>query len=272
MTDAMPVLRSRGTVATPTREAHDVQMQRAAAIARATDMVPKSYRNNPGAVLLAMAWSESRDIDLVTTMQSVSFIQGKPFVSAEMQAAMAKRAGYRLVTEKVTDTSATVVILEGDAELGRETVTLEDAKRAGWTGDNWKKFPRNMLLARARTNAIRFYAPDVLMGVHAEVERDDVIGTDDAVAVLEDAPDQQDTEVVEAEVVEPEQTTIEEVWDGPITPATLGTAKAAYELAKTSENRQSVQEAMQAEEIPLNSRSWSERQGRRVIELCEAPA
>jgi hypothetical protein len=51
-------------------------------------------------------------------------------------------------------------------ELGESSFSLEDAKRAGLAGDNWRKYPRNMLYARAVSNAARWYAPEVLTGVY----------------------------------------------------------------------------------------------------------
>ena len=43
---------------------------------------------------------------------------------------------------------------------------MDDAKAAGLTSkDNWKKYPRNMLFARAISNGQKWYAPDVYNGV-----------------------------------------------------------------------------------------------------------
>src|SRR4029077_8382708 len=42
--------------------------------------------------------------------------------------------------------------------------TLEDAERAGLKGDNYRKFPRNMLFARAITNGARVHCPEVFVG------------------------------------------------------------------------------------------------------------
>ena len=43
---------------------------------------------------------------------------------------------------------------------------MKDASAAGLTNkDNWKKYPRNMLFARAISNGQKWYAPDVYNGV-----------------------------------------------------------------------------------------------------------
>ena len=147
----------------------EVELRRAQAIARAKDALPRSYRENPGAVLLADQWARSRGIDTLTAIQTVSFVDGRPVVDATMQRALAEKAGYEIRLADLSDQAATVIVLRGGAELGRETFTIEEAKRQGLTGkQNWQKTPKNMLVARATTNAIRFFAPSVLVGLSAD--------------------------------------------------------------------------------------------------------
>jgi hypothetical protein len=147
----------------------EVELRRAQAIARAKDALPRSYRENPGAVLLADQWARARGIDTLTAIQTVSFVDGRPVVDATMQRALAEKAGYEIRLADLSDQAATVIVLRGGAELGRETFTIEEAKRQGLTGkQNWQKTPKNMLVARATTNAIRFFAPSVLVGLAAD--------------------------------------------------------------------------------------------------------
>ena len=72
----------------------DVELHFAKAIASAGDVLPRSYRSNPGAVLLAKAWADSRGLDILTAIQTVAFIEGKPVVDATMQRALAERQGF----------------------------------------------------------------------------------------------------------------------------------------------------------------------------------
>jgi outer membrane biosynthesis protein TonB len=46
--------------------------------------------------------------------------------------------------------------------LGIETWTMERAKKAGLTTDNWRKYPEAMLFARCLSSGIRSYCPDAL--------------------------------------------------------------------------------------------------------------
>ena len=74
--------------------------------------------------------------------------------------------------------------------IGRSRFTLQDAQKAGLNGsDNWRKYPRNMLFARALSNGVKWYCPDVTGGP--------AYTPDELGAVVDE-----DGEVIEAEVVE----------------------------------------------------------------------
>src|SRR6185437_4756284 len=50
--------------------------------------------------------------------------------------------------------------------LGDSIFTAEDGKLAGLAhGDNWRKYPRNMLFARALSNGARWYCPELFSGL-----------------------------------------------------------------------------------------------------------
>ena len=204
MTDTTPVLRARPTRAlapAPAAEADaqlDVAMRRAQAVASAGDTIPRSYRGRPGAVLLADEWARARGLDLLTALQTVAFIDGKPVIDATMQRALAKRAGYIAKVVAASVTEATVEVWEGDEKLGTATYTIEEAKAAGLLGkNNWKQNPKSMLVARATTQAIRWHAPDVMTGVFTEEEIDeplDVLAADvDVIDVAEVSIDLEDS-------------------------------------------------------------------------------
>jgi hypothetical protein len=120
-------------------------------------------------------------------------------IDATMQRALAQRAGYRVAVVEATNDRATVVVSDRNGEvLGRETFTMSDARAAELAGKaNWKKNPRNMLVARATTNAIRFHAPEVLIGL--SVADVDDVGPFDPIGVERPAPVE---EIAEAEIVD----------------------------------------------------------------------
>lgn len=101
------------------------------------------------------------------SVQGIHVIQGKPTLSANLMAAAVKsspRYDYRV--RQMTDAACRIEFFEtidGRREsVGESVFTLEDAKRAGVK--NLDKFPRNMLFARAMSNGVRWYCPDVFAG------------------------------------------------------------------------------------------------------------
>lgn len=194
------ILRARRAPADNGAAELEVRMKYASAVAAAKQALPPAYVNNPGAVLLAQEWAQSHGVDLLTTLQTVSFIHGRPTVDATMQRALAQRAGYSVKPTDIGDKSATVQVRKGDEVVGEATYTLKDAELAKLlTKDNWEQNPKAMLVARATTQAIRWYAPEVMVGVWTEDE------IDDPVDVLSDAPiklpKEEPEEVEDAEVV-----------------------------------------------------------------------
>jgi hypothetical protein len=121
--------------------------------------------------------------------KNIHIIQGQPSISANLMAAAVKGSAKYDYRAKIDDTQAHVTIYQrnGDKweELGSSTFTLEDGKRAGT--QNLQKFPRNMLFARAMSNAVKWYCPDVfVMGVYTPEEMGATVDGDGE--IIEAAP------------------------------------------------------------------------------------
>lgn len=99
----------------------------------------------------------------MVSMTGVHVIEGKPSVGAHLMAALVRRSGrydYRVIEH--TDAVCEIEFLDGGQAIGRSRFTMEDAKKAGAsTRPNWQRYPRNMLFARAMSNGVRWYCPDV---------------------------------------------------------------------------------------------------------------
>jgi len=112
------------------------------------------------------------------SMTGVNIIQNKPVLAANLMAAAVKRTGkynYRVI--ELTDIACELAFFESGKEVGRSKFTMEDAKLALLDQkDNWKKYKRNMLFARALSNGQKWYAPDVFNG--ATVYTPDELGAD----------------------------------------------------------------------------------------------
>jgi hypothetical protein len=87
-------------------------------------------------------------------------------LSANLLAAAIKRhPRYDYRVRSLTNDACEVVFFEDGKEAGASEFTMDDARTAGLAGgDNWKKFPRNMLFARAISNGAKFFCPDVFAG------------------------------------------------------------------------------------------------------------
>lgn len=289
-----PVLRARTIKATapvPASEADaqfDVQLRRAQAIANAKQAVPASYRQNQGAVLLAMDWAESRGVDLLTTVQTVAFIDGKPVIDATMQRALADRAGYRVTILEASPRSAAVQISDKESGevLGSASYTIEDAERAGLAKkSNWEKNPEDMCVARATTRAMRRYAPVVMVGLVAgEDELDEIQSREDPVAVLtqnagEEAepqvatppsdpplsdgpPTSPATPVEDAEIVAEQE-------DDELTDLTRGRVQAAISGAREAGTWKELAQQLQVADIPLVAKQMTESDALRALVIIE---
>jgi len=117
------------------------------------------------------------------SVQGIHVIQGKPVISANLMAAAVKRSGrYDYRVRRLDNTGCDLEFLQRNGDkwesVGKSTFTDADAKAAGLLGkDNWGKFPRNMFFARAMSNGIRFFCPDVFDG--SAVYTPDELGADE---------------------------------------------------------------------------------------------
>ena len=146
------------------------------------------------------------------SMTGIHIIKGKPAVGANLMAAAVKgnpRYDYRV--RKMEDSEVSIEFFEridGKREsIGVSTFTAADAQKAGT--QNMGRFPRNMLFARAISNGIRWYCPDVFSGNATYVPEELGAEVDDEGNVISmpqmeaPAPIAAEPEVIEAEVIEP---------------------------------------------------------------------
>ena len=110
-------------------------------------------------------------------MSGIHIIQGKPTIGAGLMAANVKASNkydYKVIEQ--TDKVCSIDFYKGKEKLGNSTFTYDDAKKAGTK--NLDKFPKNMLFARAISNGVKFYTPDVFSGPVYTPEEFDVVTQD----------------------------------------------------------------------------------------------
>jgi hypothetical protein len=130
----------------------------------------------------------------VASLCGIQIIQGRPQLSAVTMAALVKRSGrYDYRIRKHSEEACEILFRErcGDRweEIGVSIFTMADARKAG--SKNLDKFPRNMLFARAMSNGVRWFCPDIFLGpvyVEGEIESDGPFESPDAVTDLPQKP------------------------------------------------------------------------------------
>src|SRR5256885_16374106 len=96
-------------------------------------------------------------------MTGIHIIQGKPTIGAGLIASKVKSSGkydYKVIS--MTDTICSLDFFQGKEKIGNSLFTIEEAKKAGTK--NLDKFPKNMLFARAISNGVKWFCPDVFSG------------------------------------------------------------------------------------------------------------
>jgi len=131
-----------------------------------SNLVPRTLWGKPADVFLILLTGRDLGIGATMALQRVNVIEGKPSIAAELMVALILRAGYRIWPDPSNDaTKATAHAIRDGQELSA-TFTREEATKAQLVNkDNWKKYPKAMLWARAVSALARQSFPDVLMGV-----------------------------------------------------------------------------------------------------------
>jgi hypothetical protein len=167
--------------------------QRVAKALSSSTMIPKDYQNNIPNTLVALEMAHRIGASPLMVMQNLHIIQGRPsWSSAFIIAALNASGRFTALKYKATATAcqayatekATGELLEGP------TVTLDMAKAEGWVtkqGSKWQTMPELMLRYRAAAFFGRLYAPEIMMGMHAVEEIQDVTEKPEGIAKLTEA-------------------------------------------------------------------------------------
>lgn len=227
MTDNLPVFQSRqsanGVAPHPalTQQTQALSLSETERvcnmIASGGDMVPPAYRGKPGAVLLAKLWADKNGVDLLTAVQNVYPIQGKPYVAAEMRVELASLKGYEIEVVTSTSRRCELEVTTPKGKTRRVVAAMPDQPEEEGEGlifvqpapedlrkQTWKERTSDMLYALACRIADR----RLVRSGAALLDTAEDYNEPDPVAVLTQAPASAPVEAVEdiadAEVVEVE--------------------------------------------------------------------
>lgn len=201
----------------PSKEAWEMMKEQANLLAKeASDFLPRAV-NTPGKVLAIALIARDLNLPLMQALSNIHIVDGKPTMSSEqMLALIMERCHGAKIHFVKNDTS--VCEIKASRQSQKEATfsyTIEEAKIANLINkDNWKKYPADMLKARAISRMARTMFPDILRGVSYvpdEIEAIDVTPakeetTTKIMDAINKAAPKKEVETVEAEVVaEPEK-------------------------------------------------------------------
>lgn len=181
--------------------------QRMAMALVSSNIVPEQYRgkDNIGNAIVALEMAQRIGASPLAVMQNLNIIHGRPSWSSTFIIAALNSCGrFAPIRFEVTgtgdDRSCVAWTTDKSGErLEGPPASIAMAKAEGWfakNGSKWKTMPELMLRYRAAAFFGRLYAPDVLNGMHATEEIEDV-GTGPRnvtaprteSAILDDAPE-----------------------------------------------------------------------------------
>lgn len=120
-------------------------------------------------------------------MSGIHIIQGKPTIGAGLMASRVKGSGkYDYKVMQQDEKACSIDFFQGKEKIGNSTFTIEDAKKAATK--NIDKFPKNMLFARAISNGVKWYCPDIFSSPVYTPEEMETVTQDIAHEEIKDTP------------------------------------------------------------------------------------
>lgn len=184
------------------------------------------------------------------SVNGVHIIQGRPSIGANLMASAVKASGrYDYRVRELTSEVCKIEFFQRAGEkwesIGVSEFTKADATKAGTK--NMDKFPKNMLFARAMSNGVRFYTPDIFSGnavyvpeeLGAEVDGDgNVVSATYTVtpqeAHSEAQPQHRVVDTTTGEIAPPQPTT-QDTADNPFNDASPVDAQVKYAVLSSSQ-------------------------------------
>ena len=146
----------------------------------------KDVTSEAQAIVKVMAGAEL-GLPPFASMSGIHIIQGKPALGSNVVATLVKndpRYNYKII--ECNHKVCTIAWFEDGQPVGESSFTMDEATTAGLTNNpSWKKFPSDMLFARAITRGARRFAPGIFGGspiytpeeLGADVDEDGYIDT-----------------------------------------------------------------------------------------------
>ena len=167
-------------------------------------VLPKHIKSEADAIALMLTGQEL-GLQPMQALRSLHMIDGRVELSAHlMLTLMTTRLSVRFEWLESTAKAARLKLERPDQPAHVEEMTWQDAERAGLaTRQTWTRYPKQMLRARAISNAARAYCPEILTGCYTVGE------LTEARAVVVDEPAVAEPEPVPVEIFDVEVEAVE---------------------------------------------------------------
>lgn len=127
-----------------------------------TEFVPKALRGNKHAILACVLYGRELGLGPMQSLEGIHMIDGRPSLAAATKLKRAREAGHSITGESSDERASVTGTRADNGDSITVTFTIDDAKRANLLGkDNWKKYPADMLWARAVSRLCRRLFDDV---------------------------------------------------------------------------------------------------------------
>ena len=154
-------------------------------------LLPESFRNNPANLMYAVQYANALGLAPIHAITGIAVIKGKPTASADLMAAIVRRAGHKLRVIGDDTYAEAVLIRKDDPTFEYKTRwDREKAQKAGLTNNpTYSKYPGAMYRARAVSEVVRMGASDAMYGlIYAPEDFGEVANEPTAVPEAEAAP------------------------------------------------------------------------------------
>ena len=130
-------------------------------------LLPESFRNNPANLMYAVQYANALGLAPIHAITGIAVIKGKPTASADLMAAIVRRAGHKLRVIGDDTYAEAVLIRKDDPTFEYKTRwDREKAQKAGLTNNpTYSKYPGAMYRARAVSEVVRMGASDAMYGL-----------------------------------------------------------------------------------------------------------
>lgn len=139
---------------------------------------------NQNQAFTLMMIAESEGIHPIKAIQTYSIINGMPSLKSTEVQARFQKSGGKLQWIETTEKKAVCKMSHPDGGEYTSEFSIEMAKQMGLSEkDNWKKMPKQMLMARAITAGVRALYPACLNNMYSDMEaidmpKEDIIETE----------------------------------------------------------------------------------------------